>query len=56
MKKIVFGFIILSMLSSCFIFKKKEKYGCPNDARGKSPDEIAAKANKHKYKGGKKTY
>ena len=47
---------MISMLGSCSVFQRKAKYGCPNDARGKSPDEIAAKANKHKYKGGRKTY
>lgn len=41
-------------MSSCFIFKKKEKYGCPNDARNKTQEEIVAKSNKKKYKGGKK--
>ena len=29
MKKIILSLFVVSLLSSCFIFKKKEKYGCP---------------------------
>lgn len=42
------------LISSCSVLRKKEKYGCPNDARGMSQDEIVEKANKKKYKGGSK--
>ena len=63
MKKIILGFIVLSMMNSCFIFKKKEKYGCPTNGRNigaeriASGDEKAIKAErKAKYKGGRKSY
>ena len=42
------------LMSSCSVLKKKEKYGCPNDARGMSQDDIVEKSNKKKYKGGGK--
>ncbi len=42
MKKIILGFVVLSMLSSCFIFRKKEKYGCPSDGRNIGAEKIAA--------------
>lgn len=42
------------LMSGCFVFRKKEKYGCPNDARNMSQEEIVQKANKKKYKGGNK--
>ena len=54
MKKILFFIIATSFLCSCAIFRKKEKYGCPNDARGKSQEEIRDRSTKTKYKGGKK--
>ncbi len=55
MKKIIPAVVIVSLLmSSCFIFRKKEKYGCPNDARNMTEQEINDRANKKKYKGGNK--
>ena len=54
MKKILLSVIALSFLCSCAIFRKKEKYGCPNDATGKSQEEIRDAGAKSKYKGGKK--
>lgn len=54
MKKIILSVIAVSFLCSCAIFRKKEKYGCPNDATGKSQDEIRDAGTKSKYKGGKK--
>ena len=58
MKKIILAFMVVSMCSSCFIFKKKEKYGCPTNGRNvgaekiASGDEKAIKAsNKAKFKG-----
>ncbi|MFZ4771617.1 MAG: hypothetical protein ACOYLO_15645 [Ferruginibacter sp.] len=58
MKKIILSFVVVSMLSSCFIFKKKEKYGCPTNGRNvgaeklASGDEKAIKAsNKAKFRG-----
>ena len=54
MKRLVLSLIAISFLCSCAIFRKKEKYGCPNDARGKSQEEIRDRSTKTKYKGGKK--
>jgi hypothetical protein len=54
MKKFILAIFAVYMLSGCFIFKKKEKYGCPNDARNSSQEEILAKEKKSKYKGGRK--
>jgi hypothetical protein len=55
MKRIVPAVVIVSLvISSCFIFKKKEKYGCPSDARNMTEQEINARANKTKYRGGNK--
>jgi hypothetical protein len=64
MKKILLVLItICFLMSSCFIFKKKDKYGCPSDGRNigaekiASGDEKAIKASKKaKYRGGKKSY
>lgn len=51
MKKIIPVVILVSLvLSSCSIFRKKEKYGCPNDARNMTEEQINAKANKKKFK------
>ncbi len=54
MKRIMLCLITISFLCSCAIFRKKEKYGCPNDATGKSQEEIRDAGTKTKYKGGKK--
>jgi uncharacterized protein YceK len=55
MKKLFLPLTVIILLSSCAIFRKKEeKLGCPNDARGKSQDQIVSDSNKKKYKGGKK--
>ena len=54
MKKILLLITIIFLLASCSIFHRKEKLGCPNDARGKSQEEILAKSNKKKFRGGKK--
>ena len=54
MKKFILATFVVYMLSGCFIFRKKEKYGCPNDNRGLSQYEILAKDKKKKYKGGTK--
>lgn len=55
MKKIIPAVVLISMLlSSCFIFKKKEKYGCPNDASNMTEQQINDRANKHKYRGNTK--
>lgn len=63
MKKILVAVACISLLSGCFIFQKKDKYGCPTDGRNigaeklASGDEKAMKASeKAKYRGGKKSY
>ncbi len=63
MKKILFAFACISFLSGCFIFQRKEKYGCPTDGRNVGAEKIAAgdpkalkASNKAKYKGGRKSY
>ena len=53
MKKLILATFAVYMLSGCFIFRKKEKYGCPNDARNMTQEEIVTKSNKKKYKGRK---
>lgn len=51
MKKIIPFVVVVSLLmSSCFIFRKKEKLGCPNDARNMTEEQINAKANKKKFR------
>lgn len=58
MKKILVAIGVISFLSSCFIFQKKEKLGCKT-GRNIGAEKIAAgdpdalKANKAKFKGGK---
>lgn len=63
MKKIIVAFTLLCFLSGCFVFQKKDKYGCPTNGRNIGAEKIAAgdpaalKANsKAKYKGGRKSY
>ena len=63
MKKNIIAFTCIALLSGCFIFQKKDKYGCPTNGRNIGAEKLAAgdpaamKANsKAKYKGGKKNY
>lgn len=45
MKKILLALLCTAYLlsnSSCFIFKKKDKYGCPTDGRNVGAEKIAA--------------
>lgn len=60
MKKIIFAAVVVFLFSGCFIFKKKEKYGCPADGRNIGAEKLAAgdpdaiKASKKaKFKGAK---
>lgn len=59
MKKIILAIAVVSFCSGCFIFQKKEKYGCPGTGRNIGAEKIAAgdpkalKANKAKFKGGR---
>ncbi|MBC7866951.1 MAG: hypothetical protein H7X88_05395 [Gloeobacteraceae cyanobacterium ES-bin-316] len=61
MKKILLAITVVSLLGSCFIFKKKEKYGCPGSPQPgqlTNDQKIASgqKVKETKYKGGKKSY
>jgi hypothetical protein len=58
MKKVLLAVLVVSFLSSCFIFKKKEKYGCPTNGRNVGAEKIASgdekairASNKAKFKG-----
>lgn len=58
MKKIILAVTVISVLSSCFIFRKKEKYGCPTNGRNVGAEKIASgdpkavkASNKAKFKG-----
>ncbi|MEO6548385.1 MAG: hypothetical protein ABIN94_10310 [Ferruginibacter sp.] len=60
MKKCLLAFTCISFLCSCFVFQKKDKYGCPTNGRNigaeklASGDEKVLKASKKlKYKGRK---
>ena len=58
MKKALLFLFIATTMSSCFIFKKKEKYGCPTNGRNIGAEKIAAgdekaikASNKAKFRG-----
>ncbi len=58
MKKLILAVFVVSFLSGCFIFKKKEKYGCPTNGRNVGAEEIASgdpkaikASNKAKFRG-----
>jgi hypothetical protein len=61
MKKIFVPLAVLFLLSSCAIFQKKDKYGCPTGGSAIGAEKLASgdpkamkAASKSKYKGGKK--
>ncbi len=63
MKKILLIVICACLLSSCSIFRKNTKYGCPTDGRNVGAEKILSgdaksirASNKAKYKGGRKSY
>ncbi len=63
MKKILPGLCIIILLGGCFIFQRKDKYGCPTDGRNVGAEKIAAgdpkaikASSKAKYKGGRQHY
>ena len=63
MKKILAAVIGIAFLSGCFVFKKKDKYGCPTNGRNIGAEKIAAgdedaikASSKAKYKGGRRSY
>jgi len=59
MKKIAFSLVLISLLSSCSMFRKSEKVGCPSNGRNVGAEKIlagdkeASKAGKAKFKGGR---
>ena len=57
MKKIIPFLFICGLLSSCFIFQKKEKYGCPVSAKNTGAENVDMNkklSKKDRYKGGNK--
>lgn len=64
MKKIIVAIICVSYLAGstgCFIFKKKDKYGCPGSPKSdelSTDQKIASGENvkQSKYKGGRKSF
>lgn len=60
MNKILLGLAIVTFLSGCFIFHKKEKYGCPTNGKNIGAERLlsgdkeainaAKKAKKFKVK------
>ncbi len=57
MKKLLLAIFVISMCSSCFIFKKNEKLGCPTSvsATGAENADAGKKLRKKdRYKGGNK--
>jgi len=56
MKKLILALFAVTLLSSgCFIFKKKDKYGCPSDGRNVGAEKVLSgeKTKKAKWRGGK---
>ncbi|MEP7145228.1 MAG: hypothetical protein ABI707_20250 [Ferruginibacter sp.] len=63
MRKFIVAFACISFLGGCFVFQKKDKYGCPSNGRNIGAEKLAAgdedalkKSEKAKYKGGRKSY
>jgi hypothetical protein len=61
MKKLFIPITLIVICSSCAIFQKKEKYGCPTSGSAVGAEKIASgdpkamkAASKSKYRGGKK--
>lgn len=60
MKKILIAVTAFVLLTSCSIFRKSEKYGCPSDGRNVGAEKLAAgdqkamkASQKAKYRGRK---
>lgn len=66
MKKLIIAITCISFLSGCFIFQKKEKYGCPSDGRNVGAEKLLSSdpkdagdikaSRKAKYRGGRTSY
>jgi hypothetical protein len=61
MKKLILPLAVLILASSCSIFQKKDKYGCPTSGSAIGAEKLASgdpkalkAAKKSKYRGGKK--
>jgi len=61
MKRFVLAVVVMSFMSGCFIFQKKEKYGCPTNGRNVGAEQLASgdekaikAASKSKYRSKKK--
>ena len=60
MKKLLMALMVITLFSACFIFRKKEKYGCPTNGKNIGAERIlsgdpeaikaAKKAKKFKVK------
>jgi hypothetical protein len=40
MKKVFLGVMCVSLFSGCFIFRKKDKYGCPTNGKNVGAEKI----------------
>ncbi|MFZ4057976.1 MAG: hypothetical protein ACOYKE_07540 [Ferruginibacter sp.] len=63
MKKLLLATTVILLLSSCSLFRKKEKLGCGTDGRNVGAEKLASgdpaalkAASKAKYRGGRKSY
>ena len=63
MKIILAAAIGITLLSGCFVFQRKDKYGCPTNGRNVGAEKLAAgdadamkASSKAKYKGGRKSF
>ena len=53
MKRLVVGVLCVTFFSSCFIFQKKEKYGCPTNGKNIGAERIVS-GDKEAIKAAKK--
>lgn len=60
MLKYILSFMVIASLSGCYVFQKKDKYGCPGNGRNIGAEKLAAgdekaikESSKAKYKGRK---
>ena len=42
MKKLTIAFVCMIFFSGCFIFRKKEKYGCPSNGKNVGAEKIVS--------------
>lgn len=53
MKRLVVGVLCVTFFSGCFIFQKKEKYGCPTNGKNIGAERIVS-GDKEAIKAAKK--